>query len=80
VPEHLGFEECFRERGAVDRDEGPAGTPAVLVDELGDELLPEPLSPVMNTEASVGATRRASSMTRRNGAEVPSSATFSPAS
>src|SRR6266576_7058950 len=39
VPEHLGFEECFRERGAVDRDEGPAGTPAVLVNELGDELL-----------------------------------------
>jgi len=58
VPEHLGFEECLRERGAVTAtragwNAGYAG------DELGDELLARAASPVMNTEASVGATRRA---------------------
>ncbi|PYP16389.1 MAG: hypothetical protein DMD52_07750 [Gemmatimonadetes bacterium] len=34
--------------------------------------LPLPLSPVMKTEASVGATLRASSIARRNAGAVPS--------
>jgi len=39
VPEHLRFEQAFGQRGAVDRHERPARTPAVVVDELRDHLL-----------------------------------------
>ena len=39
--------------------------------------LPEPLSPVMKTDASVGATRRARLTARRNAGEVPSTVTRS---
>ena len=39
--------------------------------------LPAPLSPVMNTEAFVGATLRACSMAARNGGAVPSNSTLS---
>ena len=39
--------------------------------------LPDPLSPVMNAEASVGATRRASAMTSRNTGAAPSTGSAS---
>jgi len=39
--------------------------------------LPEPLAPVMNTEASVGATRRARSIARRKIGATPSTCTRS---
>ncbi len=39
VAEHLGLEQRFGEGGAVDRHERPAGTPAVVMDELSNELL-----------------------------------------
>ena len=38
---------------------------------------PAPLSPVMKTEASVDATRRASSIARRNAGAEPNTVTFS---
>ena len=39
--------------------------------------LPLPLSPVMNTDASVGATLRANSIARRNDGAVPRSVILS---
>src|SRR5439155_15011654 len=39
VPEHLRLEERGRNRRARDRDEGPPGAPAVVMDGAGDELL-----------------------------------------
>ena len=39
--------------------------------------LPVPLSPLMNTEASVGATLRASSTALRKVGEIPMSASYS---
>jgi len=41
------------------------GAPAVVVNELGEQLFPAPLSPVRNTDASVAATRRASAIALR---------------
>ncbi len=39
VTEHFRFEQRLGKRGAVHRDERPAGAAAVLMDELGDHLL-----------------------------------------
>src|SRR2546422_218482 len=39
MPEHLRLEQPFGERCAVHRHEGSARAPAVVVDELGDQLL-----------------------------------------
>ena len=39
VAEHLALEQRLGQRGAVDRHQRPARPPAVLVDELGDDLL-----------------------------------------
>jgi hypothetical protein len=38
VAEHLGFQQRLRQRGAVDRHQGPVSPPAVLVNELGNYL------------------------------------------
>jgi len=42
VPEELGLEQRLRERGAVDRDEGPLGPRAAVVNGAGDQLLAGP--------------------------------------
>ena len=65
------------QRRAVDRNEGFPAPATVLVNELGNDLLAGATLPLMNTEASVGATLRARSTAFRNSGEIPIRATES---
>ena len=66
VPEHLRLEQPLRQRGAVHATSGRALRRLSRWISCAIISLPLPLSPVMKTEASVGATRRATSTAFRN--------------
>ena len=50
------LEDLLRERGAVEREERPLRTIALVVKGAGDELRSVPLSPRIRTLADEGAT------------------------
>ena len=62
MAEELALEERLGQRGAVDRDEGPAGAVALRVQRRAARPLPVPVSPSTSTGTSERATR---SMTSR---------------
>src|SRR6266542_3555159 len=54
VPEQLGLDQVFRNRGAIDLDEGALGALAVVVDRVGDQLLASAVLP-LNKDVGVAA-------------------------
>ena len=74
VAELFGFSNPGSEPGAVDRHQGAAHPPAVLMDELG-EVRSLPVPPLISTEASVPATFRAGQRLPNRG-EMPIRAMF----
>src|SRR5437667_1814310 len=55
VAEELGLDQPRGNRGTVDLDKRPVAARRPRMDRSGDEILPTPLSPRMNTGASVSA-------------------------
>jgi len=72
MPEQLGFEQAFRQRAAVEREEQAFGARGQLVEVAGDDFFPVPDSPWMRTVLSVGATCSASRSTSLNSFDLPS--------
>ena len=71
VSKELAFDQADRKSGAIHLDERLVGPLAGGVDRACDQLLAGPLSPVISTVASVGATRRTFSRTFTRPALAP---------